>query len=51
MLGLGFGVFFDYVTVRLLGPKADMIRKVLQAGMVAVILVYLVWAIDILWGF
>jgi len=43
-------VLTDYVTVRLLGPKADMIRKVLQVGMVAVILVYLVWAIDILWG-
>jgi len=44
-------VLTDYVTVRLLGPKADMIRKVLQFGVVAVILVYLVWAIDILWGF
>ena len=44
-------VLTDYVTVRLLGPKADMIRKVLQVGMVAVILIYLVWAIDILWGF
>ena len=44
-------VLTDYVTVRLLGPKADMIRKVLQAGMVAVIAVYFVWAIVILWGF
>ena len=44
-------VLTDYVTVRLLGPKADMIRKVLQVGMIAVMLFYLVWAIDILWGF
>ena len=43
-------VLTDYVTVRLLGPKADMIRKVLQAGMVAVIVVYFGWAIVILWG-
>jgi succinate dehydrogenase / fumarate reductase membrane anchor subunit len=44
-------VLTDYVTERLLGPKADIIRKVLQVCMIAVILIYLVWAIDILWGF
>ena len=44
-------VLTDYVTERLLGPKADIIRKILQVCMIAVILIYLVWAIDILWGF
>ena len=43
-------VLTDYVTVRLVGPKATAIRIVFQLGMIAITLLYVVWAIDILWG-
>lgn len=43
-------VLTDYVTVRLLGPKATAIRMFLQLVMIAVTLLYVIWAIDILWG-
>lgn len=43
-------VLTDYVTVRLMGAKATPIRIVLTLGMIVVTLVYLVWAVDILWG-
>lgn len=45
-----WAVLTDYVTVRLLGPKATPIRVFLQLGMIAVTLSYVVWAIAILWG-
>jgi succinate dehydrogenase / fumarate reductase, membrane anchor subunit len=45
-----WAVLTDYVTVRLLGPKATFIRVFLQLAMIAVVLTYIVWAIDILWG-
>ena len=43
-------VLTDYVTVRLVGPKATAIRIVFQLGMIAITLLYVIWAIDILWG-
>lgn len=43
-------VLTDYITVRLIGPKATAIRMFLQLAMIAVILFYVVWTIDILWG-
>lgn len=45
-----WAVLTDYVTVRLMGAKATALRVVLQLGMIAVTLTYVVWAIDILWG-
>lgn len=45
-----WGVLTDYVTVRLMGPKATLLRVFLQLGMIAVILVYVVWTVAILWG-
>jgi succinate dehydrogenase membrane anchor subunit len=45
-----WAVLTDYVTVRLMGPKATPLRVVLQLGMIIVTLAYVVWAIDILWG-
>ena len=45
-----WAVLTDYVTVRLLGPKATPLRILLQFGMIIVSLAYVVWAIDILWG-
>ena len=43
-------VLTDYITVRLIGPKADGLRKILQAGLGFIILFYMVWTIKILWG-
>ena len=43
-------VLTDYITVRLIGPKATPIRMFLQLAMIAVILFYVVWTVDILWG-
>ena len=43
-------VLTDYITVRLIGLKATPIRMFLQLTMIAVILFYVVWTIDILWG-
>jgi succinate dehydrogenase, hydrophobic membrane anchor protein len=45
-----WAVLTDYVTVRLMGPKATALRILLQLGMILVTLAYAVWAIDILWG-
>ncbi|MDO7653543.1 MAG: succinate dehydrogenase, hydrophobic membrane anchor protein [Porticoccus sp.] len=45
-----WAVLTDYVTVRLLGPKATPLRIVLQLGMILVTLVYVIWALDIVWG-
>jgi succinate dehydrogenase / fumarate reductase membrane anchor subunit len=43
-------VLTDYVTVRLIGPKATALRIIFQLGMIAITLLYVIWAIDILWG-
>lgn len=45
-----WAVLTDYVTVRLIGEKATAIRMFLQLAMIAVILIYVIWAIEILWG-
>ncbi len=45
-----WSVLTDYVTVRLMGPKATALRIVLELGMIVLILAYVVWAIDVLWG-
>lgn len=43
-------VLTDYITVRLIGPKATPIRMFLQLAMIVVIIFYVVWTLDILWG-
>ena len=43
-------VLTDYITVRLIGPKANGVRNVLQLGLGFIILLYLMWTIKILWG-
>ena len=43
-------VLTDYVTVRLIGPKATALRIIFQLGMIAITLLYVIWAIDILCG-
>lgn len=45
-----WAVLTDYVTARLMGPKATVLRILLQLGMIVVTAIYVVWAINILWG-
>jgi succinate dehydrogenase / fumarate reductase membrane anchor subunit len=45
-----WAVLTDYVTPRMMGPKATPLRILIQLVMIAVIFVYVLWAIDILWG-
>ncbi|MFP5414627.1 MAG: succinate dehydrogenase, hydrophobic membrane anchor protein, partial [Gammaproteobacteria bacterium] len=44
-----WAVLTDYVTVRLMGPRATVLRLLLQVGMVGALLAYVIWAVDILW--
>ena len=43
-------VLTDYITERLIGLKAGIIRTVLQTGLGGVTLIYIVWTVKILWG-
>ncbi len=43
-------VVTDYVTTRMMGAKATMIRVAVQMLSGLVMLVYIIWAIDIFWG-
>lgn len=45
-----WAVLTDYVTARVMGPKATVLRVLLQLGMIVVTVIYVVWAINILWG-
>ncbi len=45
-----WAVLTDYVTERMMGAKATSIRISLQLLVIAAALVYVLWAIDILWG-
>lgn len=40
----------DYLTTYLIGSKATVLRLLFQAGSVALMFIYLVWGIQILWG-
>jgi succinate dehydrogenase / fumarate reductase, membrane anchor subunit len=46
-----WAVLTDYLTVRLMGPKATVLRIFAQMILGAVSVTYLVWGIEILWGF
>ena len=43
-------VLTDYVTVRLIGLKADIIRTTLQYALGGVTAAYFLWTVKILWG-
>ena len=45
-----WGVFTDYITPRLMGPKADLIRYFLQFAVFAVILVVALIGLSIFWS-
>jgi succinate dehydrogenase / fumarate reductase membrane anchor subunit len=49
IIGL-WGVITDYITVRLLGPKAKFLSVFFQAGMIIITLIYFFWAITIVWS-
>jgi len=40
----------DYLTPRMLGAKATVLRIAFQLACILLILLYLVWGIEILWG-
>jgi succinate dehydrogenase / fumarate reductase, membrane anchor subunit len=46
-----WAVLTDYLTERLMGSKATVLRVFAQIVLGGVALTYLVWGIEILWGF
>ena len=46
-----WAVLTDYLTVRLLGKRATILRIFAQMMLGGVAVTYLVWGIEILWGF
>lgn len=46
-----WAVLTDYLTVRLLGNKATVLRIFAQIILGGVSVTYLIWGIEILWGF
>jgi len=49
IIGL-WGVITDYITVRLLGPKAKLLNVLFQLGIKIITLIYFLWAITIVWS-
>ncbi|MFT6285861.1 MAG: succinate dehydrogenase / fumarate reductase membrane anchor subunit [Alcanivorax sp.] len=45
-----WAVFTDYLTERLLGPMGNALRLTFQIGTSLLIFIYVIWAIQILWG-
>jgi succinate dehydrogenase / fumarate reductase membrane anchor subunit len=45
-----WGVFTDYFTERLLGPKGNVLRIGLQLATSLALVVYVIWAIQIIWS-
>jgi succinate dehydrogenase / fumarate reductase, membrane anchor subunit len=45
-----WSVSTDYLTVRMLGPRATGLRMLFQGGYAVVLFAYLVWGVQILWS-
>lgn len=45
-----WAVLTDYVTVRLLGPKATVLRLVFEIAAIGLLVVYTLWGLAIVWG-
>jgi succinate dehydrogenase / fumarate reductase membrane anchor subunit len=45
-----WGVLTDYITVRMLGAKATVLRLVLEIGAIGLLVVYAIWGLAIIWG-
>ncbi len=43
-------VVTDYITVRLIGPKADLIRKICVFLITSVTTVYVLWVLKVVWS-
>lgn len=46
-----WAVLTDYLTNRMMGPKATVLRVLAQMALGVVTVTYVVWGIEILWGF
>ncbi len=46
-----WAVLTDYLTNRMMGPKATVLRVIAQMALGVVTVTYVVWGIEILWGF
>lgn len=46
-----WAVLTDYVTARMMGAKATVLRVIAQMALGVVTMTYLVWGLEILWGF
>ncbi len=46
-----WAVLTDYLTTRTMGAKATILRVAAQLGLGVVTVTYVVWGIEILWGF
>ncbi len=46
-----WAVLTDYLTERLMGTKGNVLRLTFQIGASLLIFVYVVWGIQILWGY
>ena len=45
-----WAVLTDYITPRMMGGKATLLRVVIQLVLGVVMIVYIVWGIEIFWG-
>ena len=45
-----WSVFMDYLTERLLGPKGNVLRVTMQLITSLALIVYVIWAIQIIWA-
>ena len=45
-----WAVLTDYLTTRMMGAKATVLRVLVQVVLGVVALTYVVWGIEILWG-
>jgi succinate dehydrogenase / fumarate reductase membrane anchor subunit len=46
-----WAVSTDYLTERLMGPRGNVLRLIFQAVCAVVLFIYVVWGIQILWGY
>ena len=46
-----WAVFSDYLTERLMGTTGNVLRMAAQAASALIMFVYVVWGIQILWGY
>lgn len=46
-----WSVLTDYVTTRMMGPSANVLRISIQMVMGVITITYFIWGVEILWGF